>query len=96
MFNQVEFHRRYVILISSFFDISAFPPHGKSQQYTFALNDPTFGVSISLSVLQNNMNVTWSLGGSTLTPGVPTSTSLSPTSFPGRAELRVWREGGTV
>jgi hypothetical protein len=44
-----------------------------------------FGVSIALSTLQNNTNVTWSLGGSTSTPGVPTSTSisLSPTNLAG-------------
>lgn len=42
-----------------------------------------FGVAIALSTLQNNTNVTWSLGGSTSTPGLPTSTSLLPTSSPG-------------
>jgi len=41
-----------------------------------------FGVSIALSTTQNNTNVTWSLGGSTSTPGTPTSTSTSlPTSL---------------
>ena len=57
-----------------------------------------FGVSIALSTLQNNTNVTWSLGGSTSTPGVPTSTSisLSPTSLSGGGGVTSGARGGNL
>ena len=73
-------HHVEMLSNSNFLTFSVASPlsAGQSQQYTFAFNDPMFGVSIVLSTLQNNTNVTWSLGGSTSTPGVPTSTSISP------------------